>query len=201
MRLQIVGVGRLKDGPERSLTDDYVSRTLPLARQLGFRGFDEHEVASGGGLEAEGARLLARIPDGANCLRLDEAGENLTSTELARRLAAWRDDGLRDTVFLIGGAEGFSADVRRAVPRTLAFGAQTWPHRLVRAMLAEQVYRAMTILAGTPYHKACPDRKKEGLQYLEEGGKTWSPVKRGSLCRPHLALSTHRRAFGSRRRT
>lgn len=154
MRLQIVGVGRLKDGPERALTDDYVSRTLPLARQMGFRAFDEHEVASGGGLEAEGARLLARIPDGANCLRLDEAGENLTSTELARRLAAWRDDGLRDTVFLIGGAEGFSAEVRRAVPRTLAFGAQTWPHRLVRAMLAEQVYRAMTILAGTPYHKA-----------------------------------------------
>jgi 23S rRNA (pseudouridine1915-N3)-methyltransferase len=154
MRLQIVGVGRLKDGPERSLTDDYAGRTLPLARQLGFRGLDEHEVASGGGLEAEGARLLARIPAGARCLRLDEAGENLTSAELARRLAAWRDEGLRDTVFLIGGAEGFSAGVRRAVPAALAFGAQTWPHRLVRAMLAEQVYRAITILAGTPYLKA-----------------------------------------------
>ncbi len=154
MRLQIVGVGRLKDGPERSLTDDYIARTLPLARQLGFRSLDEHEVASGGGLEAEGARLIARIPDGARCLRLDEAGENLTSAELARRLAAWRDEGERDTVFLIGGAEGFSQEVRRAVPRTLAFGAQTWPHRLVRAMLAEQIYRAITILAGTPYHKA-----------------------------------------------
>ncbi|MFN3911375.1 23S rRNA (pseudouridine(1915)-N(3))-methyltransferase RlmH [Hyphomonas sp.] len=154
MRLQIVGVGRLKDGPERSLTDDYLARALPLARQLGFRGPEEHEVASGGGLDAEGVRLLGRLPDGAQCLRLDEAGENLTSTELARRLAAWRDEGLRDTVFLIGGAEGFSANVRRAVPRTLAFGAQTWPHRLVRAMLAEQVYRALTIMAGTPYHKA-----------------------------------------------
>jgi 23S rRNA (pseudouridine1915-N3)-methyltransferase len=154
MRLQIVGVGRLKDGPERSLTDDYIGRTLPLARQLGFRGLEEHEVASGGGLEAEGTRLLARIADGATCLRLDEAGDNLTSSELARRLAAWRDDGVRDTIFLIGGAEGYSQEVRRAVPRTLAFGAQTWPHRLVRAMLAEQVYRAMTILAGTPYHKA-----------------------------------------------
>ena len=154
MRLQIVGVGRLKDGPERSLADDYIGRTLPLARQLGFRGLEEHEVASGGGLDAEGARLLARITDGATCLRLDEAGDNLTSAELARRLAAWRDDGVRDTIFLIGGAEGYSQEVRRAVPRTLAFGAQTWPHRLVRAMLAEQVYRAMTILAGTPYHKA-----------------------------------------------
>lgn len=154
MRLQIVGVGRLKDGPERSLADDYIGRTLPLARQLGFRGLEEHEVASGGGLDAEGARLLARLSDGATCLRLDEAGDNLTSAELARRLAAWRDDGVRDTIFLIGGAEGYSQEVRRAVPRTLAFGAQTWPHRLVRAMLAEQVYRAMTILAGTPYHKA-----------------------------------------------
>ncbi|WP_291205312.1 23S rRNA (pseudouridine(1915)-N(3))-methyltransferase RlmH [Hyphomonas sp.] len=154
MRLQIVGVGRLKDGPERSLTDDYLGRGLPLARQLGFRGPEEHEVASGGSLEAEGARLIARLPDGARCLRLDESGENLTSAELARRLAAWRDEGLRDAVFLIGGAEGFSAEVRRSVPKTLAFGAQTWPHRLVRAMLAEQLYRALTILAGTPYHKA-----------------------------------------------
>lgn len=154
MRLTLLGIGRLKDGPERILADDYIGRTLPLARQLGFRGVDETEVASGGGLEAEGTRLLARIPEGAMCLRLDEAGENITSTELARRLAAWRDDGQRDAVFLIGGAEGFSEDVRRAVPKSIAFGAQTWPHRLVRAMLAEQVYRAMTILAGTPYHKA-----------------------------------------------
>lgn len=154
MRLQIVGVGRLKDGPERSLADDYTGRARPLARQLGFRALEEHEVASGGGLEAEGARLIARIPGGAGCLRLDEAGENLSSTELARCLAGWRDEGLRDTAFLIGGAEGFSPEVRRLVPRALAFGAQTWPHRLVRAMLAEQIYRAMTILAGTPYHKA-----------------------------------------------
>lgn len=154
MRIGIVGVGRLKDGPERSLTDDYISRTLPLARQLGFRGFDEHEVASGGGMAAEGTRLLAKIPAGAQAVRLDEGGENLTSEALARRLAGWRDDGLRDAVFLIGGAEGYSPDVRKAVPQALAFGVQTWPHRLVRAMLAEQVYRAMTILAGTPYHKA-----------------------------------------------
>lgn len=154
MRLTLLGVGRLKDGPERDLTDDYLARTLPLARQLGFRSVDEAEVASGGGLDAEGVRLIARIPDGARGLRLDEAGENLTSTEFARRLAAWRDEGLRDAVFLIGGAEGYSTDVRKAVPRSIAFGVQTWPHRLVRAMLAEQIYRAMTILAGTPYHKA-----------------------------------------------
>lgn len=154
MRLTILGVGRLKDGPERALADEYIGRTLPLARQLGFRGLEEAEVASGGGLNAEGARLLARIPDGAQCVRMDEAGENLTSQQFARRLASWRDDGLRDAVFLIGGAEGYSAEVCRTVSKSMAFGVQTWPHRLVRAMLAEQVYRAMTILAGTPYHKA-----------------------------------------------
>lgn len=154
MRLQIVGVGRLKDGPERSLADDYLARAVPLARQLGFRGPDEYEVASGNGLEAEGARLIAKVPDGALCLRLDEGGDNLTSQQLATKLARWRDDGQRDAVFLIGGAEGYSPDVRRKFPATLAFGVQTWPHRLVRAMLAEQIYRAMTILAGTPYHKA-----------------------------------------------
>lgn len=152
--MQIIGVGRLKDGPERDLADDYLARAVPLARQLGFRGPDEHEVASGGSPEAEGARLITRMPEGARVWRLDEAGENITSTDLARRFAAWRDQGQRDLIFLIGGAEGFSPQVRRAAPQSLAFGAQTWPHRLVRAMLAEQIYRALTILAGTPYHKA-----------------------------------------------
>ncbi len=152
--MQIIGVGRLKDGPERDLADDYLARAVPLARQLGFRGPDEHEVASGGSPEAEGARLITRMPEGARVWRLDEAGENITSTDLARRFAAWRDQGQRDLIFLIGGAEGFSPQVRRAAPKALAFGAQTWPHRLVRAMLAEQIYRALTILAGTPYHKA-----------------------------------------------
>lgn len=154
MRLQILAVGRLKDGPERDLTDDYLRRAGAMARGLGFKGPDEAEVASGGGMEAEGARLLAKLPEGARILRLDEGGENLTSDAFASRLSRWRDDGLRDACFLIGGAEGYSPEVRAAAPMTLAFGVQTWPHRLVRAMLAEQLYRAMTILAGTPYHKA-----------------------------------------------
>lgn len=154
MRLLILSVGRLKDGPERVLVDDYVSRASAMARGLGFKGPEEAEVASGGGLEAEGARILARIPAGARIIRLDEGGDNLPSQALSQRLARWRDEGERDLCFLIGGAEGYSQDVRRAAPQTLAFGVQTWPHRLVRAMLAEQLYRSLTILAGTPYHKA-----------------------------------------------
>ena len=154
MRLQILAVGRLKDGPERDLTDDYLRRAGAMARGLGFKGPDEAEVASGGGLDGEGARLLAKLPEGARIIRLDEGGENLTSDMFASRLSRWRDDGVRGACFLIGGAEGYSPEVRAAAPQTLAFGVQTWPHRMVRAMLAEQLYRAMTILAGTPYHKA-----------------------------------------------
>lgn len=153
MHLRVIGVGRLKDGPERDLCDDYLKRAGAMARSLGFRGPDEVEIASGGGLDAEGSRLIARFPEGGRLIRLDEGGENLTSEALAGRLGRWRDDGVSSATFLIGGAEGYAGEVRRRVPDTLAFGVQTWPHRLVRAMLAEQLYRAMTILAGTPYHK------------------------------------------------
>lgn len=154
MRLTILSVGRLKSGAERDLFDEYVKRALRVARSLGFRGIDAIEVASGGGLDAEAERMLAKIPSGASVIRLDESGPNTPSAAFADRLARLRDQGVPDLVFLIGGAEGYGEAVRRGVPDTMAFGAQTWPHRLVRAMLAEQVYRAVSILAGMPYHKA-----------------------------------------------
>ncbi|MEH6487106.1 23S rRNA (pseudouridine(1915)-N(3))-methyltransferase RlmH [Hyphomonas oceanitis] len=154
MRLTLLSVGRLKSGAERDLFDEYVKRALPIARSLGFRGIEEIEVASGGGLDTEAERILAKIPAGANVIRLDEFGRNVTSQDFASQLGRLRDQGVPDLVFLIGGAEGYGEAVRRAVPDIMAFGAQTWPHRLVKAMLAEQVYRAMSILAGMPYHKA-----------------------------------------------
>jgi len=154
MRLVFLVVGRLKAGPERDIVDEYVKRATPVARSLGFRGIEEIEVASGGGLDAEADRILSKIPAGAKCLRLDEFGRSYRSTEFAEKLAVWRDQGAPDLVLLIGGAEGYGEAVRHAVPDMMAFGPQTWPHRLVRAMLAEQVYRAVSILAGTPYHKA-----------------------------------------------
>ncbi len=154
MRLTILAVGRLKAGPERDLVDEYVKRAGPIARSLGFRGLEEVEVASGGGLDAEAARLAEKLPAGAKAIRLDEHGPAMGSAEFARKLAAWRDQGVPDLVFLIGGAEGYGEPVRQAVPETLAFGPQTWPHRFVRVMLAEQIYRAVSILSGTPYHKA-----------------------------------------------
>ena len=153
MRLTFLVVGKMKSGPERDLVDEYLKRARPVARGLGFRGIEEIEVASGG-LDAEAGRILEKIPAGARILRLDEFGPTMGSADFADKLASLRDQGIPDLVFLIGGAEGYGDAVRQAASDTLAFGPQTWPHRFVRAMLAEQVYRAMTILAGTPYHKA-----------------------------------------------
>ncbi len=153
MRLTVIGVGRLKDGPERVLTDDYLRRASAMARPLGFRAVEEAEVASGGGPGAEASRLLARVPAGAIAWRLDEHGKSLPSAAFATQLSSLRDRGCSDLVLMIGGAEGFGAPAIAAAPESIAFGPQTWPHRLVRAMLAEQIYRAFTILAGTPYHK------------------------------------------------
>lgn len=154
MKLTILAVGPTKSGPEHDLTQDYCKRFGPIGSPLGLNGLELITVKSGGGLEKEGARLLEKAPKGARILRLDEHGPNWTSVKLAKKLAFWRDEGDRTLVFMIGGAEGYSVAVREAYPATLALGPQTWPHLLVRAMLAEQLYRAASVLARTPYHKA-----------------------------------------------
>lgn len=154
MRILILAVGRLKSGPERDLVDDYVKRVQPLARQLGYREISEIEVASGGGLDAEASRLLEKIPSGAQVFRLDEFGKAQTSVAFSKTLVQLKDQGVPTLVFLIAGAEGYGQTVRDQHKRTLALGPQTWPHKMVRVMLAEQIYRALSIEANTPYHKA-----------------------------------------------
>lgn len=154
MRLTLLCVGRLKAGPEHDLCEDYLDRFRKAGRALGYRSADIVEVESGGGLEAEADRLVARLPAGATAVRLDEHGKEYRSRDFSSWLARLRDQGTPDLCFLIGGAEGYGEAARSAVPQTLAFGCQTWPHRLVRAMLAEQLYRAVSIEAGLPYHKA-----------------------------------------------
>lgn len=154
MNITILSVGRLKKGPEKELVDDYVERFRKSGKQLGFRSLNVIDVDAGPTLEAEGERLLARLPAGSRVIRLDEFGPQWTSKALAQTLGKWRDGGTSDTVFMIGGASGYSQPVREAVPTTLAFGTQTWPHRLVKVMLSEQLYRAASLLAGSPYHKA-----------------------------------------------
>jgi len=151
MRIRILCVGRLKDGPERELVDDYVARAQKTGKPLGYRGVEEVEIASGS-TQDEGERLLAKHARGV-LIRLDERGEAWTSSDLSKRLARWRDAGEEVADFVIGGADGTSGAVAGAARHTISFGPQTWPHRLVRVMLAEQVYRALSIEAGSPYHR------------------------------------------------
>lgn len=154
MKITLLAVGQSKSGPEHELISDYAKRFTGMAGQLGLSGLEIIAVKSGGGLAREGARILAKIPENARVLRLDEHGPAWTSVKLSQKIAHWRDDGERALVFLIGGAEGYCDALKHAAPQTLALGPQTWPHMMVRAMIAEQIYRAASILAGTPYHKA-----------------------------------------------
>ena len=154
MHITLISIGKLKSGPEKDLVDDYVSRFNKAGPGIGLRSLKLVDLASGGGMNSEGERLLSAIPEGARVVRLDEHGPQLRSVTFSDRIAKWRDDGQSQLCFLIGGAEGYSAAVRDACPDTMAFGPQTWPHRLVKVMLVEQLYRAVSLQAGLPYHKA-----------------------------------------------
>lgn len=154
MRIHIIAVGPMKSGPERTLVDDLVSRARKTGRPLGLRDVAEHQVQSGGGKDAEAERLLSALPRGSRLVALDEHGKAWPSMAFAEQLSALRDAGTTDLCFAIGGADGHGPRLLAAAAETLAFGVQTWPHKLVRVMLAEQLYRSTTILAGMPYHKA-----------------------------------------------
>ena len=156
MRLTVCAVGRMKPGPERSLCDDYRERFDRTGRALGLGPLTVAEVEDrkGGGMSAEAGLLRAAAPKGAVLCALDERGKTLGSPDLAEILARWRDGGRSDAAFLIGGADGLDGALRHDADLCLSFGAMVWPHMLVRVMLVEQLYRAATILAGTPYHRA-----------------------------------------------
>lgn len=151
MRLHIIAVGRLKPGPHEALARHYAER---LASPLSIREIEEKRPLSPAELrEREGALLLAAVPPGATIIALDERGEALASAAFAERFARWRDGGVGDLAFLIGGAEGLAESVRRKAALVLSLGPMTWPHLLARGMLLEQLYRAQQILAGHPYHR------------------------------------------------
>lgn len=156
MRVYICAVGRLRAGPERALVDDYLTRFDRTGRPLGLGPLSEHEVEDkrGAGMGAE-AELLARaVPAGAVLVTLDERGKQMPSPDFAAQIARWRDGGRQDLAFVIGGADGIDPGLRNRADFSISFGAMVWPHMLVRVMLAEQLYRAATILAGGPYHRA-----------------------------------------------
>jgi 23S rRNA (pseudouridine1915-N3)-methyltransferase len=160
MRLVVIAVGRLKQGPERELAERYRERFEETGRKLGFRGLEIHEIPESRARDTatrvseEATAISAKIPEKSIVVALDERGDSIDSLGFARHLGRWRDQSVANTLFLIGGADGLSPDLRRKAKLKLAFGAATWPHQMVRVMLLEQIYRAATILAGHPYHRA-----------------------------------------------
>jgi 23S rRNA (pseudouridine1915-N3)-methyltransferase len=158
VRITVLSVGRLKAGPERSLVERYHERAVPLARTLGFGAIDLPELPESNARHAdqrkaeEGAALLARCASGV-IVAFDERGANLSSADFARRLSGWRDAGEAGVNLIVGGPDGLDAAVRERASLVLSFGALTMPHQIVRALVLEQVYRCLTILAGHPYHR------------------------------------------------
>ena len=153
MKITLLCVGKLGSAPEPLLAKDYAARATAAGRVLGLGPVEIVEVESRKpGKPAEAEALLARL-DGAHLIACDEHGPTLSSRDFAGLIGRLRDDGERKLTLVIGGADGLDASVLAAAKARLSFGAQTWPHALARVMLAEQVYRAVTIVAGSPYHR------------------------------------------------
>ncbi len=162
MRLTIAAVGRSRESPEQALCELYCERARVLAPKLGFSKLDlvvidiSRETGADARMTEEAAKIAAKLAPGTRRIALDEAGRTMTSEAFAKHLRRLADSGTRDLAFLIGGPDGLAQPLRDGAEERLAFGPQTWPHLLVRAMLAEQIYRAFAILSGHPYHRGRP---------------------------------------------
>ncbi len=160
MRIVVAAVGRLKQGPERELAERYRKRAADAGRGIGLRAVEIIEIRESRAREMEkrvteeSIALANVIPDGAIAIVLDERGDNLDSVTFTGFIRRWRDQGRPAAIFLLGGADGLTPGLRDQAQLRLSFGSATWPHQLARIMLLEQIYRAVTLLAGHPYHRA-----------------------------------------------
>ncbi|WP_375572616.1 23S rRNA (pseudouridine(1915)-N(3))-methyltransferase RlmH [Ahrensia marina] len=156
--VRLLAVGRMKAGPERELFERYWTRATPMAKQLGFGARDvvelrESQQSSADARKAdEAAQLLAKLPDGAALIALDERGKPITTQQFSSKLESFKDTG-KPVALIIGGPDGLDGSVRQRADLVISFGAMTMPHQLVRVLAAEQLYRAMTVLSGHPYHR------------------------------------------------
>lgn len=159
MKITIGAIGRMKAGPERELVARYLDRAIASGRPLSLTGFDVAEFAesragSAPSRKVEEAKLLeGALPSGSLLVALDERGKSIGSEAFAALIGRWRDDGRQSVGFVIGGADGLDPALVSRADMVLSFSPLTWPHQLVRIMLAEQLYRTTTILSGHPYHR------------------------------------------------
>lgn len=159
MRIMICAVGRLKRAPEAELCSDYLKRAEKLGRQVGITKADIIEVAEAQDAQPaarkiqEAAALDAKISSGALIVCLDEHGENIDSKEFSNLIKRAADDGTSELVFVLGGPDGLAPELLGRAAKTLCFGRMTWPHRIARVMLLEQIYRAVTLMVNHPYHR------------------------------------------------
>ncbi len=155
MKIILRADGIIRSGPERLLIDDYIKRAKSTSRAVGFRDVFEEQI----NLRAvkalsEKTKILTRYnSSNEKLIILDERGLQPTSKQISKQFSHWRDNNIRKLILVIGGANGFDqSNVSNDIIRW-AFGQQTWPHKMVRVMAAEQIYRAMSILSSTPYHR------------------------------------------------
>ena len=159
MRIHVGAVGRLKAGPERKLADAWLERAAALGRSAGITAVGIAEIPESRAATAalrmadEAARLRAGVAGEAVMVALDSGGRDVSSEEFAALVGNWRDGGTGTLAFLIGGPDGLAPDIKATAAHCIAFGRMTWPHRLARIMLLEQVYRSVTILINHPYHR------------------------------------------------
>ncbi len=152
MDIIIACIGHMKPSPELDLLSKYIKQTR---WNVVVREFEDKKPGSvEERKKREGALLLSAVPAAAKIVVMDERGKLLSSEKFSKRLGDWQDESVPAVVFLIGGADGHSEEIRKKANLVLAFGEMTWPHMLARVMLAEQIYRAKTILDGHPYHRA-----------------------------------------------
>lgn len=155
MKITLRAGGVIRSGPERDLVDDYLKRANGLAKACGFHSASEQQIdlRRCKTREAETQLLLGDVPAGARLIILDERGKQLTSRKMAQALKDMRSSGAPEVRIVIGGADGFELTAIPPGVTRWGLGVQTWPHKMVRMMMAEQIYRALSILAGTPYHR------------------------------------------------
>lgn len=156
--VKVLAVGRMKSGPERELFERYWTRSKPFAKSLGFAApalleLRESQAASADQRKTlEGQELISKLGDGGALIAFDERGKTITTPQFAKKMQGWRDAG-RSISIVVGGPDGLDPALRERADLVVSFGAMTMPHQLVRVLVAEQIYRSMTLLSGHPYHR------------------------------------------------